>query len=85
MGDSVQAGREASDEGGFGETAKAQKAFSEPMGKHPSLLCMKKFQSMEKARALKRERVPYLFLFCAVAGAGVAIYIWYHEIEVEGI
>ena len=27
MGDSVQAGREASDEGGFGETAKAQKAF----------------------------------------------------------
>ena len=27
MGDSVQEGREASDEGGFGETAKAQKAF----------------------------------------------------------
>ena len=46
---------------------------------------MKKFQSMEKARALKRERVPYLFLFCAVAGAGVAIYIWNNEIEVEGI
>lgn len=41
--------------------------------------------SMEKARPLKRERIPHLFVFySAVAGAGVAINPWCHGAEVIG-